>query len=175
MLLSQYIPQSIAQTNTFTTLFNVEQPEIDNLNEAIDDLINQCFVDTATWGLDYWESFLGIATDSSKDINYRRTVIKSKLRGTGTITVSLIENVANSFNNGQVQVVENPSIYTINIKFTSVKGIPPNLDDLKAAITQIMPAHLAITYSFTYNTWSMVSGYKWVDVENKTWAQLATT
>lgn len=173
MLLSLYIPQSIAQTKVFTALFNTEQPEIDTLNADITDLINQCFVDTATWGLDYWENFLGIATDHSKDIDYRRTVIKSKIRGSGTVTVSLVENVANSFNNGQVKVIEHPEISTIEIQFVSSYGIPPNLSDLQNALNSIMPAHLAIIYTYLYAVWSASEKTTWGAIKSGgTWGNL---
>jgi len=150
MLLKDYVPKFISQSKTMSATYNSEQLEINNTNSSIKDIVNQCFIDTATWGLAYWESFLGITTDLSKDISYRRTVAKSKIRGQGTVTVSMLQNVANSFNNGKVTITEHPSIYSFEVKFSSVIGIPPNLQDLKDALEQIKPAHLVVTYTYSY-------------------------
>lgn len=173
-MLKDYAPANLCEKFIFKSIYDTQQSEIDNLNNAVDDIVNQCFVETATWGLRYWEEMLAITTDETKAYEFRRSVIKAKLRGAGTITVSLIKNVAESFSNSEVEVFENVQPYTFEIKFTGPKGIPPNLDDLKNSINDIKPAHLAVTYSFTYNTWSMVSNKKWADVSNKTWSQLAT-
>lgn len=172
MLLEQYLPPYLTQTKTFTSILNTEQIEINGVENTIQDIINQCFVDTATWGLSNWESFLGIVTDQSKDINYRRTVIKSKLRGQGTVTVNMIQNVANSFNNGQVTVLEHPSAYSFEIQFTETIGVPPNLSDLQNAINTIKPAHLEVTYTYLYTQWSKVKTTTWATVKTGAWGGL---
>lgn len=172
MLLKDYVPEFISTSKTFTTLYNSEQIEIDGVNNIINDIINQCFIDTATWGLDNWESFLGIITDHNKDINYRRTVIKAKLRGTGTVTVNMIQNVAQSFSNGDVQVIEHPSNYNFEIKFVGSIGIPPNVVDLQNAINSIKPAHLTVTYTYLYTQWVRVKTTTWNTLKPKTWNDL---
>lgn len=150
MLLNKYLPQNLTETKTFTSLLNSEQIEVDEINTSITDIVNQCFVNTATWGLEFWENFLGIKTDKTKDVDYRRTVINAKLRGAGTITLEVFENVANSFKNGKVKVIEHPELYSFEVKFIDAFGIPPNMIDLQNAINDIKPAHLIATYSFSY-------------------------
>ena len=172
MLLSQYLPPFITNTTTFIALLSAEQLEIDGINSSIQDIIDQCFVDTATWGLVSWESLLGIATDQGKDISYRRSVILAKLRGTGTVTVQLIENVASSFSHGQVSVIEHPSIYSFEVKFVGTIGIPPNMSDLQNAISQIMPAHLDVTYTYLYTQWSQPETTTWATIKTGTWGGL---
>lgn len=161
-------------SKTFTTLYDIQQTELDNYNNAIADIKNQCFIETATWGLKFWEEMFSIPIDESRPYQFRRSVIKAKLRGSGTVTVNLIKNVAESFANGDVEVVENITPYTFGVKFVGNKGLPPNLDDLKKAINEIKPAHLAVTYIFTYNTWGMISDKTWADCNALTWSQLRT-
>lgn len=72
-------------------------------------LMDQLCVNTATWGLQYWEKTLGIPVEQGKDLEYRRSRIRSKLRGSGVTTVALIESVAESFSNGDVAVTEYPA------------------------------------------------------------------
>lgn len=74
-----------------------------------DGLMDQLCVDTATWGLRYWEQTLGIPVEPGKEPEYRRSRIRSKLRGSGVTTVALIKSVAESFSNGEVAVTEYPA------------------------------------------------------------------
>ena len=169
MLLSQYLPPSIVRTRTFTTLLSAEQLEIDGVNNSIQDIINQCFVTTATWGLAYWEDLVGIVTDPTKDVDYRRSAINAKLKGAGTATVGLLQSVASSFSNGQVTIIEHPSSSFFEIKFIGTIGVPPNMTDLQNTIEHIKPAHLAVTYTFLYTQWSEAKATTWATLKTGTW------
>jgi uncharacterized protein YmfQ (DUF2313 family) len=168
-----YLPNRITSKEPFLSWLNAEGAVLGTFNGNSDDVLAQGFVDTATWGLTLWESFLGITTDPSKSYDYRRSVIKAKIRGVGTVTVAMIQNVAESFSNGTVTVAESPSTYSFSITFVGVHGIPPNMDDLTAAIEDIKPAHLAFSYIYTYMAWAMHDGYNhtWAewDAKNLTW------
>lgn len=154
-------------------IMQTEGTEIDELTESIDEVLNQRFVDTSTWGLDEWEKEFGIKRDPSKPISQRRSVIKSKIRGVGTVTVQLIKNVAEAYDGGTVDVTEVPAEYKFVITFIDTRGTPPNLDDLKAAINEIKPAHLAVEYEFTYLRWEEfdTNPVTWdeLDAQNLNW------
>lgn len=173
MLLNEYVPKYLL-SKTFKTVYEVQQTELNSYNKAIENIKNQCFIDTATWGLKYWEQLLDIPTDTTRPYDFRRSVIKAKIRGQGTVTVSVIKNVAESFTNGEVEITENIKPYTFEVKFVGTKGIPPNIDDLKESINEIKPAHLLVEFKFTFNTWQMVSGKTWAEVSSLTWEQLRT-
>ncbi|MGF9711614.1 YmfQ family protein [Paenibacillus naphthalenovorans] len=155
-----------------------EATEIGQLNADIYDVLNQFFIDTATWGLAYWERVCGIPTDLAKPIEQRRSVIRSRLRGIGTVTVALIKNVAEAYDNGEVEVTENVAAYTIGIKFIANRGVPENLEDTRAALREIIPAHLAIEFSFTYLQWDELDaqGFTWdtLDARLFTWDDFET-
>lgn len=145
--LKSYLPSFLSDNKTFTEIFNSEEQEFNSLGNKIEEVKAQLNVDTATWALDIYEKELGIATDYTKDLNYRRSIIKSRWRGTGKLDSTLIKIVCNAFTNGNVEVTFDGSI---NIKFNSIIGIPPNLNDLKNSLEQIKPAYLAIKYLFAY-------------------------
>jgi hypothetical protein len=98
----------------------------------------------------------------------------SKLRGIGTVTVSLIKSVAEAYDGGAVEVTLQPEAYTFTIKFVDTRGIPPNLDDLKAVIEEIKPAHLAVEYAFTYTQWGELKQTTWDNLNNFTWGEVMT-
>ena len=87
----------------------------------------------------------------------------------GATTVAMIQNVAESFYNGQVAVEEQPEAYRFDIRFLSSIGVPPNLDDLSAALEEIKPAHLAYDYIIIYRTWGELEDKTWGELESRTW------
>lgn len=124
--------------------------ELDAFYGALNETLDQFFVRTATWGLDRWESELGIATDQAKPLEQRRALVESKLRGAGQFSGRLVKNVAEAYDGGTVDVTFQPAEWSFTIKFIDTIGVPPNLDDLKAVIEEIKPAHLAVEYEFSY-------------------------
>ena len=98
----------------------------------------------------------------------------SKLRGTGTVTKTMMKNVAASFVNGDIEIIEYPSRYCFAVKFTSRTGIPYNIEDIKAMVEELKPAHLAVEYIFTYRLWQDVLDTlsNWTTVKSYTWEQL---
>ena len=173
-MLSNYVPSFLCKGTIFKKIYEAQQKEIDSLNVDMEDLINQCFVETATWGLSLWEQEVGITTISIDSYEFRRSRIKARLRGAGTTTVTMIKNVAESFENGVVEVTEDPINYSFTIKFTGTKGIPPNVEDLKVAINEIKPAFLGVNYEYSYTTWSEVKNITWGTAKTGTWGGLKT-
>ncbi|MGG1555009.1 putative phage tail protein [Paenibacillus ferrarius] len=144
------LPQFYESIYETRALVQTEGVEVDDLSTVLSGVVDQAFVDRATWGLSYWEEFLGIATDIAKPYDQRRSVIKSKIRGTGTVTVNLLKKVVSSYQNGEIDVVENPSLYQITVRFSGILGSPPNIGDVYAAVSDIIPAHLEVVYTFRY-------------------------
>lgn len=144
----------------------------DAMRAAKDDLLLQINVKSATWGLSIWEKALGLETDITKPYDYRRTRIMSKLRGAGTTTKEMIQNVSESFSNGEVTILEYSGESRFEVKFTGTIGIPPNMDDLTAAIEEIKPAHLAYSYVFIYRLHSELSSYTHAQLSDYTHEEL---
>ena len=144
----------------------------DALRVAKDDLLSQINIKSATWGLSLWEKALGIETDVSKPYEFRRTRIISKLRGAGTTTKEMIQNVSESFSNGEVTIIEHTGESSFEVKFTGTIGIPPNMDDLTAAIEEIKPAHLGYSYVFIYRLHSDLSSYTHAQLSDYTHEEL---
>jgi len=176
--LTEYLPDSYADSPEVVRIQTAIQEQVTALRSARDSLMEQLLVNTATWGLNAWERALAVKTDAAAPVAYRRTRILSKLRGAGTTTVAMIKNVAESFSSGEVDIIEDPAEYRIDIKFIGTLGIPPNMDDLTAAIEEIKPAHITYGYIFTYMTWAMFESYNhtWAewDALNLTWAEFET-
>ncbi|MCZ0853464.1 DUF2313 domain-containing protein, partial [Brevibacillus laterosporus] len=118
-----------------------ESEEFALLRDGIRDLTDQFFVDTATWGLARWESVVDVPTDLTKPIEQRRAVIKSKLRGTGTVTLAVLESIADAFF-PDATAEEEPRKYTVIIVIGGDN--PPNLYDAYVALREMAPAHVDV-------------------------------
>nr|WP_312578330.1 putative phage tail protein [Sedimentibacter sp.] len=170
--LMKYLPDCYQNSAQMNDLQQSIGKEFGVLSYNIDELLNQMYVDTATWGLELWEKQLGIQTDISKSNTARREIIKAKLRGAGTTTKSMIKNTAMAFSGGDVDVIEYPKENKFVIQFVGVLGIPPNMAGLIQSIEEIKPAHLSYSFKYTYTVWNNFNDLKWNDINTKTWAEL---
>lgn len=120
------------------------------LQAAKSDALAQLWVDTATWGLDLWEQWVGLATDPAKPYSYRRQRIKAKLRGQGVTNADLIAGVVASFgyDPSQVSVIERPADSEFEVVISGLAEAPLDVSGITAAVNEIKPAHL--DYWFTY-------------------------
>lgn len=131
-------------------IIEAEEIERDILFEEIQDTLKQCFVETATWGLEYWERMLCISNTKDKTYEERRSIIYTKLRGTQTTTVEVITQLAKSFFESEnVYVIEENSNYIFNIEFENAIFEVNNLADLHQALEIYKPAHLNYSFTFT--------------------------
>ena len=136
-------------------IIEAEQVERDELIEEIEDTLKQCFVSTATWGLDYWEKMLNIPVLKSKSYEERRSMIYTKMRVTRTTTVEVIKQLAMSFfNTENVEVIDDNSNYIFNIELQNFKLKVSDFKSLYDCIEIYKPAHL--NYYFTFSSTSEI-------------------
>ena len=170
------MPNYYRKSQVMTELLSSIEKEVNRLNDEVTLTENQFFVLLSDKDIERHERDVGIPLDMSADIDTRRSRVLSKLRGTGTVTKTMMKNVAASFVNGDIEVVEYPSRYCFAVRFTSKDGVPYNIEDIKAMIEEIKPAHLAVEYVFTYRLWEDVRDVlqKWKMLTNYTWDWLLT-
>lgn len=148
--------------------------ELSALKHGQIDIINQSFVETATWNLSRWEFELGLQTDPNKPYESRREMVIAKLRGVGTTTPEMIRRTAAAFSGGDVIAEDVPGEYRFVIRFVGTLGIPANMSGLIQIIEEIKPAHLAYTFVYTYTNWSTLRSTTWNQAKTKTWNELRT-
>ena len=152
MNLIDMLPSFYHNSDFVKAYMSSQSVEYNFIKESIEDLVNNLYVNTATWGLDYFEEELGLKTDKSKSCEERRERIKAKKRGNGTTTIKMLKDTALAFECGEIDITEMYADYMFKIKFISQKGRPKNLEDFKSAMNEIKPAHLAYILEFMFNT-----------------------
>ena len=141
--------------------------ESNSVNENLEILLDQFFVNSATYGLDNWESMLGISKNNF-DCATRRENIKAKMRSRGTTSIEVIKNICEAYSNGVVEINANHSDYSFEISFISTIGVPLSFEEMDRVVNEIKPCHLAHSYKFNYNTHSDISGYTHEQLANYT-------
>ncbi|MCM3493246.1 YmfQ family protein [Paenibacillus lactis] len=153
-----YLPSFYHGIRDMKAIANAEGAELDKLDERLVDLIDQYYPETATWALSRYEQDLSIPVSPSKPLEQRRSVVISKMRGSGKVSASMLKNVAQAYERGSIEVSVQPAEYKVTIHFRDTLGIPPNLSDLQSAIEAIKPAHMAVDYALRYLTIAEVEG-----------------
>lgn len=171
MKLIEYLPARHRET-AIGLFQDAIQPVADEMKAAAADFKEQLWPSSATWGLEYWERAFGLAVDTSKPLDWRRSSIVAKIRGGGATTAAAIKNIAESFSNGEVDVIEYPNEFRFEVKFTGTVGTPPNMDDLTNAINNVKPAHLTFTYVIVWSTWGSIVGRTWSELAAHTWNEV---
>ncbi len=157
-----YIPSFFRNAEKFSILMAAANVQYDKVEDLIQDLINQLYVDTATWGLIFWEKDRGLEYNPALTYDERRSRIKAKIRGIGKVDRKLITSIAAAYSNGEVAVTFDGKI---NITFIGTRGIPSAIEELKKQLEDIKPSGLTIVYIYTYLPWNEFDTY------NKTWDQ----
>ena len=125
--------------------------------EALEDVIDQFFVDTATWGLSLWEWQVGLQTDTSLSMEARRATVRQKLVARRNITEETVRDIAESITGYEARVIIN-SDYSFSLEFLGEKNrlVDINVDEVRTVVEQIKPAHLRF----------IISRITWVDMES---------
>ena len=118
--------------------------------DCVLDWLEQLTIDTATWGLKYWEQTYGVTPQIIDTVEERRGRVKAKMRSPQTVTAAMLENLTDSYINGQSVVTELPRQHKVQIRFNGDYGIPSNLDSLTAALLEVLPSHVTYEYLYRY-------------------------
>ena len=132
---------------------------------ALEDVMDQFFVETATWGL--WEQQVGIETDHSLSQADRRAAIKQSLVASGNTTAEMVRQLAEAITGYEARVIVNQD-YSFSLEFLGEKNELADIDveGLRSVVEQIKPAHLRF----------VISGVTWGDIESVglTWQYFET-
>jgi hypothetical protein len=152
LAMKSWLPPLYEKSRVMDAILEAEGAEFDLVRAALAEILDQFFLETATWGLGRWEREHGLPEAPLQPTAERREKISSRLRGTGTATIRVVKNVAEAFDAGAINVIEDYLARVITIQFADTKGVPPNLQDLKDAVRAVLQAHLNVLYDFNYLT-----------------------
>ena len=122
-----------------------------------------------------YERFMELDYKNGWSLQDRKDRIIYTLLSKNIFTPHVLKEQAKIFTNGEIEVIENYNDYSFIIKFTSVVGIPQNLDNFKNFIYINKPAHLNFSIEFRYNTHNQVAYLLHNSLKLKTHKQIYDT
>lgn len=176
MQLIKLLPDYYESNATMILLQGILSEVTELLDNDLSAMILDCFVSTASSLLSRYEEIYGLSVDASQSDVLRKERIAAKLTGAGTSTKEMIRQTAASYAYGKIEILEDNENYIFRIRFADERGIPKNMDNLKLTIEEIKPAHLAVEYVYTYNTWADIQNAKmmWSEASGYTWEGIRT-
>lgn len=172
--LEKYVPAFISDVAEMDAIYNAQGYEVGYAEHRLDELWSQIFVDTATWGLAYFEGDYGINSESESytALDSRRATIKAKMFGGHTCTPERVKDLAEELTGVETMVMEDSSNYTVTLYFFGMYGVPKNTRILRNELQEQKPAHLIIKFKYRYVTWGEVKKMTWAEVKQYTWGGL---
>jgi hypothetical protein len=166
--ITNYLPRFYDDFQQVVVMLKTEANEFTRVRAKLNEILDQFYVETATYGLDRWESITDIEYIEERSTISRRHYINAKLRGVGTVTPALLKSIVDAFYTAEIY--EEPSDFKVRIKLVGKRGVPKNLEDIEEAVNNVIPAHLQPYFEFTYLPWNEVeeAGLTWEQAEQYT-------
>ena len=119
-------------------LFQVIGLELDDVKTICEDIIDQIFVNRATWGLSIWEKEYGITPLPDQTIAQRRAQI-SQMRVKKPLNPTRFEKIIKALSGVETKFIENTAKNTFQV---NLYGVVNNYDEVVRRIDKLKPAHL---------------------------------
>lgn len=175
--LLSYAPPLYRDSKLWESMMRGEAKEFEKIEAILEDISKQLLVDTATWGLAYYEDELGIKPSVRDTLTQRRNKVKAMMRGGGTFTHDRLEQVVKAYvDEAEIRYDITNQFFTITI--IRPLGVPKLDTDLRQAVDQLKPAHIGFAVIYTYMSWGSLKQFAptWGALKQKrlTWEDVRT-
>lgn len=143
--LGRYLPAFLFRDTSFSDTLSTLSHEHELQRLTLADAAKQAFVQTATWGLDDWEEFVGLEHAQVDTVQTRRNKILMKLAGTESVTVSSLEVLINQYiDDKSGTVTDHPETYSADFNIPLVDKA--SLLGIAKDVRTYIPAHIGQVY-----------------------------
>ena len=150
--LIEYLPSILQTFAEFKEIMRVEQPQIDQLWDDLDSLLNEAFIsDESAIGAKRWESILDITPLDTDSVEVRNFRIRGRLLEDAPYTYrSLCNQLGALCGEDGYSVVLNHDAYTLKIRVAlKSKSLKHEVDKLTE---RVVPLNLILDVDLMYNT-----------------------
>lgn len=141
----KYLPPFLGKDKSFKAANNADSTEHDAIRADLQDLLDQLYVVTATWGIEKWEELVDIAPQDGTDIAARRAAVLLKLKMPPGVTVTFLEKLINQYiANKSGTVTDHPETYSADFDIPLLDK--ENLAGLTRDVRVYIPAHIGPVY-----------------------------
>lgn len=171
----KYLPLYERKSAIYKAILKSSDREFRNVEQLQTIVERNMFIHTAIEHLSLYERDLAIKQQLNLKYDQRREQITARTRAAfDQTTIATMKNVASAFSNGEVDIHPTEIDGVFECEFVGTVGIPNNMDGLKEAIELIIPAHLEMTYKYSFQVWDNWNSKQWASVKTLTWEELRT-
>jgi len=145
--ISRYLPEFLQKDGNFSAVTSASSMEHERIRIRLQDIFDQFFVETATWGLSIYERVLGLIPAANETIEYRRKQILIRMAGTSMSTVQFLTKIVNTYGSGYIKEYTNKYYFNIYAACNDLAA----LTKMKEDIGIYKPAHLGFTIYLGYS------------------------
>lgn len=136
-----YLPQFLQKSPLFKGTNDADSKEHETIRLDLQDLLDQFFIESASWGLEQWEDLVNIKTNTTKSLESRRDAVIAKLRKPASVTETFLTNLINRYIADKAgYIISYPSEYRIEILYHG--GQIFDYNSLRKSINTYIPAHI---------------------------------
>lgn len=136
-----YLPQFLQKSPLFKGANDADSKEHETIRLDLHDLLDQFFIESASWGLEQWEDLVNIKTNTTKSLESRRDAVIAKLRKPASVTETFLTNLINRYITDKAgYIISYPSEYRIEILYHGGQILDYN--SLRKSINTYIPAHI---------------------------------
>lgn len=145
--LARYLPQFLQEDEHFKATLAACSTEHEKYRLLIDEITNQFYIETATWGLGDWERILYLKPDAGDNYEQRRNRILLKLQGRQVSTLDFMARLCARYTVDKAAEIEEHN--EENRFRVYLHGGTSDLPGLREALETYKPAHLAYNICHT--------------------------
>ena len=120
-----YLPKFLGKDPMFNKTADTCSTEHNRLRLALQDLSDNFFVNTATWALPLYESFLGIKPGDGDSDEFRRQRILFKLQHVDVSTKDFMNSIINLYSVGHIEEVNEEYYFKVYCLITQLNIYKP--------------------------------------------------
>lgn len=158
--LIEYLPHVLRDVREYkVVLITAEQPEMITSWQAVDDALNDQFIEDATEnGVSRWEKILGITPKATATLALRKFTILTRINEQLPFTITTLNEklkILCGENGYSISLNNSAYILQVRVELTAKS----NFNDVKALLKRIIPANLVIDLSLKYNQHQTLAQY----------------
>lgn len=163
-LLIDYLPPYMQEYLEMQQVMNAEQPEFDLLWEACENALADQFIHDATeYGVKRWETMLNITPRDTDTLDERKFRILARLNQELPYTMTKLKEALTTLCGADGFTIDlQANLYHIEIKLAI--GHHNNFQEVVDLLNKMIPANMTQYVKLMYNTHSMVSLYRHMDL-----------
>ena len=169
--MSIYDISKVSRNKYITDDIKACEQEIKLSHELFLNIENCIMSQTDKSRIEEWEKWFELSNERSWSLKDRVDRLIYTFNSRGFFTPKFLKDQAKTFTNGEIEIIEDFPNYHFTIRFKSMIGTPPNLDNFREMININKPVHLTFDIEFRSRTWGELKPYIWETLNKYTWEE----